>query len=69
MIKYRTKNITVSVQKAGHGGILLNEYPKDFIGDKNLHFKEGDLVIIFDDDMKFPIHPEFGKRLLERVSD
>jgi hypothetical protein len=68
-VLYRTKNVRVKVSKAEHDGSLLNMYPKDWMGSKDSRFVDGDLIIEFEDKISFVIHPEFGKRLLERVED
>jgi len=68
-IKYRTKDVTVNVNRAEHDGILMQTYPKDWLGKKENHFEVEDLIIEFADGIRFVIHPEFGKRLLERIDD
>lgn len=66
-VLYKTKNVVVKVNRAEHDGSILNTYSKDWLGNKDFNFSDGDLVIEFDDGVRFVLHPEFGKRLLERV--
>lgn len=71
MPKYRSKDVEVEVIIASHGGkianleILGSNY--QWVGEKFIEFKDGDYIVKFSDGVNFSIHPEFGKRILQRV--
>jgi hypothetical protein len=72
MPQYKSKDVLVNVQVAGHGGKIVNSgiaNEENWRGAKFPDFQEGDFVVTFADGASFPIHPEFGKRILERVEE